>query len=98
MTKHSKRRLANEKSSCEWAGGFIENHLVCLPRKKGFWVRGVDLKLPEFFESSADEFVAGDLRDPKVADLAVKGIGDAPPLAAGIDAPGTSLPASTTPV
>jgi nucleoside-diphosphate-sugar epimerase len=48
------------------AGGFIGSHLVRKLKSEGFWVRGVDLKLPEFSPSAADEFVVGDLRDPKV--------------------------------
>jgi nucleoside-diphosphate-sugar epimerase len=32
-------------------------------KKEGFWVRGVDLKYPEFSEIHADDFVIGDLRD-----------------------------------
>lgn len=45
------------------AGGFIGNHLVRQLKKDGFWVRGVDLKYPEFSETEADDFVIGDLRD-----------------------------------
>ena len=48
------------------AGGFIGSHLIERLKKEGFWVRGVDLKYPEFSESTADEFVIGDLRDPAV--------------------------------
>ena len=44
------------------AGGFIGSHLVTYLRKKGFWVRGVDIKLPEFGETDADEFEILDLR------------------------------------
>jgi GDP-D-mannose 3',5'-epimerase len=46
------------------AGGFIGSHLVKRLKKEGFWVRGVDLKYPEFSETEADDFVIGDLRDP----------------------------------
>jgi len=46
------------------AGGFIGSHLVKRLRQEGFWVRGVDLKFPEFGETAADDFVIGDLRDP----------------------------------
>jgi len=46
------------------AGGFIGSHLVKRLKKEGFWVRGVDLKYPEFSETGADDFVIGDLRDP----------------------------------
>jgi GDP-D-mannose 3', 5'-epimerase len=48
------------------AGGFIGNHLVCQLKNEGFWVRGVDLKKPEFSTTEADEFVLGDLRDQTV--------------------------------
>ena len=46
------------------AGGFIGSHLVKKLKKEGCWVRGVDLKYPEFSETLADDFVVGDLRDP----------------------------------
>ena len=45
------------------AGGFIGSHLVQRLKSEGFWVRGVDLKYPEFLPTAADEFVQGDLRD-----------------------------------
>ncbi len=45
------------------AGGFIGSHMVKRLRAEGYWVRGVDLKLPEYSESEAHEFVIGDLRD-----------------------------------
>ena len=45
------------------AGGFIGSHLVRRLKSEGFWVRGVDLKRPEFSETTADDFVLGDLRD-----------------------------------
>lgn len=48
------------------AGGFIGTHLVGLLKREGFWVRGVDLKLPNFSETEADDFVVGDLRDPAI--------------------------------
>jgi nucleoside-diphosphate-sugar epimerase len=43
------------------AGGFIGNHLVRKLKREGFWVRGVDLKYPEFSKTAADDFVIGDL-------------------------------------
>jgi nucleoside-diphosphate-sugar epimerase len=46
------------------AGGFIGSHLVKALKKEGFWVRGVDLKYPQFAETAADDFVIVDLRDP----------------------------------
>ena len=45
------------------AGGFIGSHLVKRLRAEGFWVRGVDLKYPDFDETVADDFVIADLRD-----------------------------------
>lgn len=50
------------------AGGFIGNHLVQKLKNDGLWVRGVDLKYPEYSFSYADEFIIGDLRDPKVVE------------------------------
>ncbi len=44
------------------AGGFIGHHLVTFLRAKGCWVRGVDIKYPEFSEVDADEFEILDLR------------------------------------
>lgn len=43
------------------AGGFIGSHLVKRLKDDGYWVRGVDLKLPEFDISAADNFIVGDL-------------------------------------
>lgn len=48
------------------AGGFIGGHLVAHLKSQGYWVRGVDLKHPEFADTAADDFVVGDLRDPRV--------------------------------
>ena len=45
------------------AGGFIGSHMVRRLKKEGYWVRGVDLKYPEFSETEADEFIIGDLTD-----------------------------------
>jgi nucleoside-diphosphate-sugar epimerase len=44
------------------AGGFIGHHLVTYLKEKGYWVRGIDLKYPEFTDSDADEFEILDLR------------------------------------
>jgi nucleoside-diphosphate-sugar epimerase len=44
------------------AGGFIGSHLATFLKNKGYWVRGVDLKYPEFSETAADEFEVLDLR------------------------------------
>jgi len=45
------------------AGGFIGNHLVGRLKKQGHWVRGADLKYPEFSKTEADEFIISDLRN-----------------------------------
>lgn len=47
------------------AGGFIGSHLVKRLKSEGYWVRGVDIKFPEFSKSDADEFLIFDLRDYK---------------------------------
>lgn len=70
------------------AGGFIGSHLVRRLRAEGFWVRGVDLKRPEFGESEAHEFIVGDLRDFSVAAAAVDGIEDVYQLAADMGGAG----------
>ena len=44
------------------AGGFIGSHMVTRLKHEGYWVRGVDLKYPEFDETMADDFVIADLR------------------------------------
>lgn len=46
------------------AGGFIGHHLVKYLKDKGYWVRGIDIKYPEWEKSSADEFIIQDLRYP----------------------------------
>jgi nucleoside-diphosphate-sugar epimerase len=45
------------------AGGFIGNHLVTRLKREGYWVRGADLKYPEYSATEADDFVIADLRD-----------------------------------
>lgn len=39
------------------AGGFIGSHLVRRLKSEGYWVRGADLKTPDFSEHSADDFI-----------------------------------------
>ncbi len=55
-----------EKALICGAGGFIGSHLAKRLKNEGYWVRGVDLKYPEFGETHADDFVIGDLRDPRI--------------------------------
>jgi nucleoside-diphosphate-sugar epimerase len=57
MSKHQKTALVLG------AGGFIGSHMVRKLRSEGYWVRGVDLKYPEFSKTEAHEFIQGDLRD-----------------------------------
>jgi GDP-D-mannose 3',5'-epimerase len=45
------------------AGGFIGSHMVKHLKKKGYWVRGVDVKYPEHSKTEANEFIRGDLTD-----------------------------------
>ena len=47
------------------AGGFIGSHLVKKLKRENYWVRGVDLKYPEFSPTAADEFLLLDLREPE---------------------------------
>jgi GDP-D-mannose 3', 5'-epimerase len=55
------------------AGGFIGHHLVRALRAEGHWVRGVDVKAPEFEPSAADEFQLLDLRRWADCQRAVQG-------------------------
>jgi nucleoside-diphosphate-sugar epimerase len=59
------------------AGGFIGSHMVKKLRKEGYWVRGVDLKYPEFAISEANEFVQGDLKDKDFVRRVLEYKGDA---------------------
>tara|TARA_B100000575_G_scaffold224992_1_gene185508 strand:- start:3329 stop:4309 length:981 start_codon:yes stop_codon:yes gene_type:complete len=52
---------SNKKALVCGAGGFIGSHMVKRLKKEGYWVRGVDIKYPEFSLSEADEFMIGDL-------------------------------------
>lgn len=48
------------------AGGFIGSHLVKRLKAEGCWVLGADLKYPQFSKTYADDFIIGDLRDPRI--------------------------------
>ena len=56
------------------AGGFIGHHLVSDLKRQGHWVRGVDIKRPEYQTSAADEFLVLDLREPANARAATEGV------------------------
>lgn len=71
------------------AGGFIGSHLVKRLKAEGYWVRGVDLKYPEFSPTAADDFVIGDLRDPQLcATIAQGGLDELYQLAADMGGAG----------
>jgi GDP-D-mannose 3',5'-epimerase len=53
------------------AGGFIGSHLVKRLKNENYWVRGVDLKHPEFTPTVADEYHILDLREPNNCDKAI---------------------------
>jgi len=54
------------------AGGFIGSHMVKRLRAEGYWVRGVDLKRPEYSETEAHEFIVGDLRNVDIVRRAIR--------------------------
>jgi len=64
------------------AGGFIGSHLVTRLKQEGHWVRGVDIKYPEFSDVDADEFRVLDLRKWEDCLEATKGVDDVYALAA----------------
>jgi GDP-D-mannose 3', 5'-epimerase len=70
------------------AGGFIGSHLVKRLKSEGFWVRGADLKRPEYSATAADDFIVGDLRDPEVVAEVMTGIEDVYQLAADMGGAG----------
>lgn len=64
------------------AGGFIGSHLVEFLDKAGYWIRGVDLKYPEWSKTKADEFIVADLRIPYNCRLVTEGMDEVYQLAA----------------
>ena len=54
------------------AGGFIGGHMVRRLKAEGYWVRGVDIKRPEYSQTAADEFIIGDLTDIKFVERVTK--------------------------
>src|SRR4030095_15438525 len=64
------------------AGGFIGHHLVTFLKEQGYWVRGVDLKRPEYAPTVADEFQLLDLRRRENCLEATSGIEEVYALAA----------------
>ncbi len=64
------------------AGGFIGHHLVTFLKRRGYWVRGADLKYPEVTATDADEFLLLDLRKWENCLEASRGVGEVYALAA----------------
>jgi GDP-D-mannose 3',5'-epimerase len=64
------------------AGGFIGHHMVRYLKDQGYWVRGVDIKTPEYEESPADEFLVADLREWEQCVRATRGVDEVYQLAA----------------
>jgi len=56
------------------AGGFIGHHLIKYLTARGYWVRGVDIKEPEFEKTSAHEFLISDLRRWENCLMATRGV------------------------
>jgi GDP-D-mannose 3',5'-epimerase len=64
------------------AGGFIGHHLTTYLKRQGYWVRGVDIKYPEYSSTDADEFEILDLRRSETCLQATQGIDEVYALAA----------------
>src|SRR5579863_5814314 len=80
-----KERDVMEKSTkvlVTGAGGFIGHHLVSYLKRQGCWVRGVDLKFPEFSATAADDFALLDLRRWENCLRATEGVDEVYALAA----------------
>lgn len=72
----------NVRVAVTGAGGFIGSHLVTFLKEKGYWVRGIDLKYPEFSQTDADEFEILDLRRWDSCLQATRGVDEVYALAA----------------
>jgi nucleoside-diphosphate-sugar epimerase len=68
-----KKERAMKRALVCGAGGFIASHLVKKLKKEGYWVRGIDIKNPEFSPTAVDEFMLLDLRERPNAEKAVSG-------------------------
>ena len=66
--------MSEQRALVTGAGGFIGHHLVSFLKDRGYWVRGVDVKKPEFEPSGADEFRLLDMRIPSNCDEATDGM------------------------
>ncbi len=81
-------KVAMKRALVNGAGGFIGSHLVKRLKSEGYWVRGVDLKHPEFSPTAADEFILADLRDQNVVRDAVQNVDEIYQLAADMGGAG----------
>jgi GDP-D-mannose 3',5'-epimerase len=72
----------NKRAVVAGAGGFIGHHLVKFLKAEGYWVRGVDVKEPEYEQSHADEFDLLDLRQWRSCLRATLGVDEVYQLAA----------------
>ena len=77
MTPTPRRRIV-----VTGAGGFIGHHLVTHLKRQGAWVRGVDLKYPDYAPTDADEFLVLDLRRWESCIEATRAVDDVYALAA----------------
>lgn len=65
--------MSNQKTALVLgAGGFIGSHIVKRLKTEGYWVRGVDIKYPEFSTTIADEFIIRDLSDYNNVEQVIK--------------------------
>jgi GDP-D-mannose 3',5'-epimerase len=72
------------------ASGFIGHHQVAFLKRQGYWVRGVDIKYPEFTEVGADEFEILDLRRWANCLQATRGVDEVYALAADVGGQGSN--------
>jgi len=69
----SKEPIGNKSTALVMgAGGFIGSHMVKRLKKEGYWVRGVDIKNTEFSQTAADDFILGDLTDPRIVENVIE--------------------------
>jgi GDP-D-mannose 3',5'-epimerase len=66
LDKEVKKMSKQKTALVLGAGGFIGNHMVKRLKSEGYWVRGVDIKYPEYGDTVADHFVIADLRDRRL--------------------------------
>jgi len=82
LSNENNRMKRKQKVLVTGAGGFIGHHLVSYLKKKGYRVRGVDIKYPEYKPTDADEFFKLDLREKNNAFKATEGMNHVYALAA----------------